>query len=675
MNLVLTNAFLLPLAALLLVPLLVHLFARAKPPVYEFSSVEFLRRVMRKTIRLKRPQSLLVLLLRTLLCAALVAMFLKPLLFGNHRLGGLGAQKNVVVLVDATASMAAVEGTQTRFAAACGKASEVLAELSGNDLANIIWLGSPNRAEFPQLAVNTAYLKKVLRSASVTSEASDLAGALSLAADMLQGKPGAREIYIVSDFQSSAWSAQPLAAPSGLAVHPIKIGRQDPGNQAITSLTVDPANPLPGQEAVVACEVWNYSPEHSLSTLFLRAGDTPQSREVRLGPWQRDTISFRVEFKTPGEKAITASLSEDAFPYDNERWAVLEVVEHLRVGLLEGEAETAGYWRRALAALEWVKLETLAEARLGEFNGEAMFLAGWKGREAEVAQVKNYLGRGGLVVWAPSADTAASSLAVLTARGPAGPAGAPEPLRMERLPQPLRLTIADRDNPVFKIFGGGVYGDLARATFKGRLRLPAEAVARGKAILQYEDGMPGLVLFQDPGRLVLWNLPLQREFSDWASQPEFLPFLGELLYHHRRRATPQQALRFVTGQSLAREFDGNVLETEVRLEFNGQPVKTVRRFANNRTVFTTAEARQPGLYSWQYRGGMLERAPVNFPVVESDLRTQNDLQLGAAKVPAIRSDKSLRQLKEGTPLWPQLLLWAALFALVEGLMLARGDKP
>jgi len=675
MSFVLSNAFLLPFAALLLVPLLVHLFARAKPPVYEFSSVEFLRRILRKSIRLKRPQSLLVLVLRTLLCAALVGLFLKPLLFTSHRLGGVGTPKNVVVLVDATASMAAVEGTQTRFAAACARATEVLSGLSGNDLANIIWMGAPNRAEFPQLAVNTAYLKKVLRSASVTSEASDISSALALATDMLQGKPGAREIYILSDFQSSAWGVQPLAAPPGIGIHPIKIGRKDPGNQALTAVTIDPPNPLPGEEATVACEVWNYSTEHSLNTLFLRAGDAPQTRELRLAPWQKDTVLFRVAFKTPGDKTVTAALSEDAFPYDNERWAILSVVEHVRVGVFEGEPQTAGYWRRALDSLEWVKVETLPEDRLGDFDGDAMFLAGWKGAGAELARVKSYLARGGLVVWSPSGDTTAPDLAALTARSPALPATTPEPLRLERMPQPVRLTVADRENPVFKVFGGGIYGDPARAAFKARLRLPAEAVAGGKALLNFEDGVPALVLFQDKGRLLLWNLPLQREFSDWASQPEFLPLLGELLFHNRRRATPNQTHRLVTGQSLAREFVGNILETDVKLEFNGRPLKTVRRVANNRTLFTTSEARSPGLYSWYYRGNLLERQPVNFPVVESDLRTQDEIKLGAASVPAIRSEKSIRQLTEGTPLWPQLLMVAASFALLEGLVLARREKP
>jgi hypothetical protein len=227
---------------------------------------------------------------------------------------------------------------------------------------------------------------------------------------------------------------------------------------------------------------------------------------------------------------------------------------------------------------------------------------------------------------------------------------------------------------VFEIFSGGLYGDPTRATFRGRLRLPAQAIAGGKAIMNYEDGVPALTLFQDKGRLLLWNLPLQREQSDWASLPEFVLLLGEILFHNSRSDASSQSRRFVTGQSLARECDGDVLDADVRLEFNGQPLKTVRRVANNRTVFTSASARLPGLYAWHCRGALVERQPVNFPAVESDLRTQNEIKLGNDSLPAIVSEKSIHQLKEGTPLWPRLLLFAALFALVEGLVLARGDK-
>ena len=136
MNFVLTNAALWPFLALVLAPLLLHLFARSKPPHYAFSSVEFILRIVRQTIRVKRPRDWLLLVIRTLLFAAVVLLFLQPLYFSKRRLSGPFERKNVVLLVDATASMGYTEGAQTRFASACAHASEILSGLSARDTAN-----------------------------------------------------------------------------------------------------------------------------------------------------------------------------------------------------------------------------------------------------------------------------------------------------------------------------------------------------------------------------------------------------------------------------------------------------------------------------------------------------------------------------------------------------------
>ena len=86
MNFVLTNVVLWPFLALVLVPLLLHLFARSKPPQYRFSSLEFILRIIRQTVRIKRPQDWLLLLIRTLLFAAIILLFLQPLFFSKRRL-------------------------------------------------------------------------------------------------------------------------------------------------------------------------------------------------------------------------------------------------------------------------------------------------------------------------------------------------------------------------------------------------------------------------------------------------------------------------------------------------------------------------------------------------------------------------------------------------------------
>ena len=54
MSVVFLNAVLWPLTILILLPPVVHLFARARPPLMDFSSVEFIRRALRFTQRIDR---------------------------------------------------------------------------------------------------------------------------------------------------------------------------------------------------------------------------------------------------------------------------------------------------------------------------------------------------------------------------------------------------------------------------------------------------------------------------------------------------------------------------------------------------------------------------------------------------------------------------------------------
>ena len=172
MTLAFDHRSLLPLAALVAVPLLLHLFARSRPPRLLFGSTELLRRAVRATIRLRRPKDWLLLVLRTLLVAAVVGLFLRPVLFSGRKAPAAGAGRHVVVVVDATASMACAEGGQTRFGAACAEADEVLRGLGPRDTANVVWLHAKPDAVFPEMASNVNRLRDALRRATTTEGAS-----------------------------------------------------------------------------------------------------------------------------------------------------------------------------------------------------------------------------------------------------------------------------------------------------------------------------------------------------------------------------------------------------------------------------------------------------------------------------------------------------------------------
>jgi hypothetical protein len=669
MNLLFSNTVLLPLLALALVPLLLHLFARARPPVFKFSSVEFLQTALHKTMRLKKPQSLLVLILRTLLVLALIGVFLKPIWFQGGKLPEHGGRRQVVLLVDATASMGVTEGTQTRFAIACGKAAEIVSGLSSRDLANVIWLDTPTRTEFPRLGANHEHLVRVLREAGVGQGAADLEGALNLAQEMLKEADGTREIYLLSDFQTTTWSGIKPAVAQNIRFFPLKIGSGEVANRAITALRTEPEKPLVGQDINVLCEISNFSSEAAMSTVYLRTEAAPQTQEVRLQPWQKSTVSFRTRYREAGAKVLALELGEDAFPADNRRWKVVEVVEHLRVGLAGNETQTATYWRRALEALGWARIDPLTEAQLRQpLDYDLLLLAGLAPEAAIAGPLRDYLTGGGSVVWYPAVGNAASLWPVTGNE-------TPRAWIWEKGEKPWQLAVADPKHPAVSIFADGLYGDLAGGNFRGRFSSPTPLPQTFTPVLKYSDGVTALAVARfGAGQVIYWNLPLQREAGDWATRTEFLPFFAELLLQHRRASGPASLNDFTPGQPLWQHVGQEVLDKDIRLEREGEVLAVTRQNREGRTAFTTVATRRTGVYQWNYRGAVLGLQTVNVPAAESDLRTQGALSAETGPLITVNAGKSMRDLKEGTPLWPMLLGLGSLLVVVEGFALMRAGR-
>jgi len=180
---------------------LVHLLSRARPPVYRFSNIEFLRRVLRSTARLRRPKDWLLLALRSLALFALAAAFTAPVLVSKSA-SLPGEKSTVILLVDRSASMAAREGAANRFDAACAQAARFL-DQAKPDSANLIWIDAEPDAAFPEPGPNLAYLTNQLQQAKPRPEAGALTAAFDLALRQLAKVGGHRELVIISDFQAS----------------------------------------------------------------------------------------------------------------------------------------------------------------------------------------------------------------------------------------------------------------------------------------------------------------------------------------------------------------------------------------------------------------------------------------------------------------------------------------
>lgn len=666
MSLLLLNLVLWPFLALVALPLILHLFARSKPPVYPFGSIEFIRRIARSTLRIKRPRDWMLLALRTLLTAAVIAVFLRPLFFADRRLADPLRQKHVVLIVDATASMAWPDGAQTRFAAACAEASEILAGLSARDSANVIWLKTVPEAVFPEMSLNRSYLQNALRRGSVTVEAGAIEAAVRLAASLLEQQSGRREICLISDFQKTAWANARAAMPPGIRLVNVRIGAGEAANQTLTALRTDPSRPLTGEEVTVYVDVHNYSPQPVRKTVFLSIAESRLSRDLMVPAWHKATAAFRHRFPDPGLFPVRAQISEDAFPADDRRVLMLEIRERLNVGLFPRNPAMAEAWRRALDAVGWIRVETLTDQSLPGAAGDAILLAGWNGEG--VAGLRQALQTGTALICAPARDLPVTTMATLLNATPVTNTNA---FRWESCTPARTLRIAREKDELFRLFTGDGFGDFSRIAFQGRITVPADGLPPGETLLTYDDGAPALMRFPGQGLLYLWTMPLATNLDNWTQRADFLPFLAELLLVSRRAGgESKQVARVFPGESvtLRREQDLPVAELTLRAE-DGRSIPLRDQHGPGGVLLMADRPLAPGIYVWAHADKPLAWTSVEFPALESDLRafTLEELETADGGL-AVRHGYAFRQIHDGISLWPHLLALALVAALIEGVV-------
>jgi len=658
-----------PLLALGAVPLLVHLFARTRPPALRFSSVLFLRRVARHTMRMRKPRDLLVLLLRTLAALALVFMVLRPILFADARWLSPGARRNVVLVVDRSASMACNEGGRTRFAAACAEASEVLNGLTAADTANVVWLDARPRPVFPDMGVNRGFLRETLRKARVSTQAGAADEALRMAVRLLARAEGRKEVHVLSDFQEATWRSCAPDLPPDVAFYAIAIAQGEPANVAVADVRTKPVTGLPGEPVDVLIDVANHGDVPRRLDLFLSFGGARRRRDVLVPARETVTALFRQSPAARGEVLVTAALDidEDGLTDDNRRYHVLPVREHLAVGLPEEHITAMPELVRALRALDWVQILPLPASL--DAASEAPDVAFLLDVPAHDARRRQLLERGTTVLWQPPAGTSLASID--------GLAGAEDGAAALQSGRDFRLRVVDRDDPALHLFRDARYGDPAAGTVRERLNLPRPRGGAGAVLMEYEDGVPAVVRLKGARQQILWNLPLGAERGDVARQVTFVPFIGELLRSHRLRAGRALAgLAFTAGDRLQRRFPGVHPVEEIRLHDSSHAAVDLQAAAGAgaASVFLTPDAPPLGAYTWHEKAAVLGYSVVNFPPAESDLRTLGRDRIESLGARGIADAATLHILHNGREIWHILLAVAALSLFTEALALFAFER-
>lgn len=285
-------------------PLLLHLVQRRQPPTIPFPAVRYLVNASEQHQKRLRLRNWLLLALRMLLIAALVTAAAGPTL----RSGGAHAPTALVLILDNSASTAAVSGGTVEFDRLRAAARAVLARARARDE---LWLlpadGVPRRGSAETLAT-------VMDSLRPVPARMDLGAAISTASRVLEGATHPGRVVLVTDLQASAATGAAARAPL-LVVAP---NTPPPADLGIAALDPGP-EPWTGTEGRVTLRF---------------AGDTARSATVGVSLGGRlrraaatggGTTSLTLPAPSPGWWVLTAELDPDEFPADDRRVATIRV--------------------------------------------------------------------------------------------------------------------------------------------------------------------------------------------------------------------------------------------------------------------------------------------------------------------------------------------------------------
>ena len=677
----------------LIAPILVHLVRRETSRRVLFSSLMFVRRIPKASLRRQRLRHPLLLLLRMAALMLLVLAVARPLLTDPDAAGLSGSGgRSLILLLDDSFSMRFGD----RFERARAQARTILEGMApGDRVRTVVYADSTRLLNRPE--ANPREVGKLIDALEPGFSGTDYGPALRLADQLLAEAPeGSREIHWISDFQESGW--QPgspgvsLDERVELRTYPLA---QTPGpNVSIGQVTIEPEDRSSSRVTITAEIRSRRLPPPPDPVLDLEIDGQPvRSRTVSLKA--NDTGPVRLESVAVPRGKATARLHlqfEDALPEDNFAYTTLSPVPRLKTLLLGADPRDHYYLNRALTASPDSSLEvTVAEPGripLSELSSYAAVILNNYGPvspETASALVRFVqLGGGLLLISGP--QTHAESMGNLQE---ILPATLLKRYRAAGRGRDQRIGLLQKRHPIFNHFEE-VHFSYFRATAYTDFHL-AEPLADSQVLAALQDGSPLLLERQSgKGRVLLFTSSLDRNWNQLPLKSVFLPFCQEMVRYAARFRPSPQAYRVgdrVALQSLNPQW-AKALAT---LSTSG------RSFAHTWTVVapsgreiplddpaggnrSSLELTEPGFYRFRVQETEHLLA-ANLDPRESDLRVRDPERLPAL-LPRVsrREGASPRQptsldrrhaLENRQHLWWYLVLAACLVLLVESLLANR----
>ena len=506
-------SFLTPLylagAALIALPIVLHLLRRDVAPAVPFTAVNLLRGSPVDRSRHHRLRDLLLLAARVAALLLLAGSFARPYLAG-----AAPTVRTTVVAVDRSFSMA----DPARFERARALAREAIDQSPGDRVALVTF---DDRADVVAAPGPASDARAALPTLQPGAGATRYAAAFDKAAELLMDQSHGR-LVIVTDLQRSGFDEGGATLPEGIDLQ-VRDAGAAASNLSVTSATID--------RRQVMATVRNFGARVRTTDVRVRADgrDLPAKRvTIAAG----DAVDVAFDASAAGATRVEARIDDaEGYAADNERFALSEARRLPRVLIVGGgQAATGGYYlSRALLA----EAEDGAEFEVAVVTGAAfmamsvdritaqaviMILSTQGVDRRAAATMRGFLDGGGGLFLAAGPDVDPTVVSALLGWQPAL---APREMREVGV-----LAATDLRHPVLRPF------DVVAANFGQVPFARAWDVAPGPAwrvVARYTSGGTALAeRMGGKGRILLFTSDLDRRWNEFPLNAAFVPFTQEV---------------------------------------------------------------------------------------------------------------------------------------------------
>ena len=534
------NPFLLFGSLALAIPILIHLVRREKSEIIPFSSLMFLLKVPKRSIRQQKIKNLLLMALRLLILALLVGAFARPYLTQPSKpVANANSNRGTVLLLDNSYSMRYGNNfdkmkTEAKKRIDGLRASDRMSIVAFNDSASL--LSRPTSD------------KNALKAAVDTLEPS-FGGtryyeAFTLADRVLSEFGGdQKQLVIISDFQRNGWnrSSRESVIGTDVKMESVSLAVKDWNNVGIDSVSVDQTSFNRTYTGRLIVRVHNYSKDKPIEVpVSVSLNDKEVARKnVTISANSTALAEFTgFDLQVGVSKGRVRVEAEDPLKIDNEFLFAIDRREKLSILVVDGgKAKQSLYLRQAFTSapdlefavnimnVQAVTPEEIAKHEVVVVNDVPRLPDKVRDKMDELRK----LGKGQLIILGESSEISWWSN---YAKLPVKPVQRIFVAKDRGRPS-VSMTTYDRNHAIFGPFAKSTRMALNSAEFFAYTNMEAKPGA--VVLAKYDDGTPVIVESgKDDHGMLVFNSTVDTKWNTLPYKPSFVPLFIQMMRYLSR---------------------------------------------------------------------------------------------------------------------------------------------